>query len=67
VQKEDDITLTAYRLPLEVTLTTPSGPVDKVVDLTQRSETFTFDVPVQPTKIEIDKNEKIILKTLKIK
>ena len=67
VQKEDGITPSAFRLPLEVTLTTPSGPITRVLNVTKRSEAFSIDVPAQPTKLEVDKGDKIILLSVKIK
>ena len=66
VQKEDGLTPSAFRLPLEVTATTASGPVTQVVNLTQRSESFSIDLASRPTKLEIDKSQKIILLSVKI-
>lgn len=67
VQKDDGITPPAYRLPLEVTFTIPNGQVNQILNVTKRSETFSIDVPAEPTKLEVDKSEKIILKSVKFK
>ena len=67
VQKEDGGVPSAYRLPLEVTFTTPSGAVNHLLNITQRSETFSIDASAKPTKLEVDKNEKVPLKSVKIK
>ena len=66
VQKEDGITPAAFRFPLEVFLTTPAGPVTQTLNVTKRSETFTIDIGSEPSKFEIDKNEKVALKTVKM-
>ena len=67
VQKEDGGVPSAYRLPLEISVTTPSGLVNKLLNVNQRSETFSIDVSAKPTKLEVDKNEKVALKSVKIK
>jgi aminopeptidase N len=67
VQKDDGMTPLAYRLPLEVTFTTPNGQVNQVLNVTKRSDMFSVDVPAEPTKLEVDKNEKVMLKTVKFK
>jgi hypothetical protein len=36
------------------------------LNITKRVETFTFDLPAQPNAINLDPNEKIPLKTVKI-
>jgi aminopeptidase N len=67
VQKEDGGVPSAYRLPLEISVTTPSGLVNKSLNVNQRSETYSIDVSSKPTKLEVDKNEKVALKSVKIK
>jgi aminopeptidase N len=67
IQNQDGITPSAYRFPLDVTLTTPAGMVTKTVDVTKRTETFSIDTADAPSKVEIDKDEKVPLKTVKTK
>lgn len=67
VQKDDGVTPSAFRLPVEITLTTPSGPITQVLNVTKRSESFSIDAPSQPTKLEVDKSGKIMLVTVKTK
>ena len=38
----------------------------RVVEVSKRDETFLIDLPTPPTKLAIDKEEKIILKNVKL-
>jgi aminopeptidase N len=66
VQKDDGITPSAFRLPLDLEIATPSGPVKEKVEITKRQETFAIKVPGAPTGLTVDAAEKIVLKTVKI-
>jgi len=67
MQNADQITPAAFRFPLDVEVQTASGSVTQTLDITKRSETFTIKVPAEPTKLVIDKAEKIILKTVRMR
>jgi len=51
----------------DVEIATASGPVTKTIDVTKRNETFDIKVPAAPTGLTIDRQEKVIMKILKIK
>ncbi len=65
-QRQERFTPVAFRLPLEIEITTPSGTVTEKVELKKRLETFSFTISEPPSKLAIDKNEKIPIKSLKI-
>jgi aminopeptidase N len=64
-QNTNDQTASAFILPMEVELTTPNGTQTEKVEIKKRIETFTFNVKVKPTKVVLDKDERIPLKTVK--
>ena len=67
VQKEDGRVPPAYRLPLEIYIHHANRSGEQI---TQRNETIRnfFDrCSAKPTKLEVDKNEKVALKSVKIK
>ena len=66
-QRDDGITPQVFRLPLDVTFHTASGEDEEKIEVTKRTQVFTFKTDGKPTRIEIDKSEKIPLKTFKIK
>jgi aminopeptidase N len=55
----------AFRLPLDVEITTPRGSTAKTIDITKRIQTFTFRTDAKPTTVTLDRLEKIPLKTVK--
>ncbi|MCA1590674.1 MAG: M1 family metallopeptidase [Acidobacteria bacterium] len=66
IQKIDGITPQAFRLPLEIEITTDAGEkVEKIV-VGKRSETFNFNLDGIPTGVKIDDSDKIPLKTVKL-
>jgi aminopeptidase N len=67
IQKEDGTTPAAFNFPLDVALTTSAGPVSQTLNITKRSEIFPIKVSGPPTKIEVDRLEKVILKSVKLK
>jgi len=67
IQNIDQITPAAYRFPLDIEIQTPSGAVTQTLDITKRSETFTVAVPAEPTKLVVDKAEKVILKLVRMR
>ena len=66
-QKSDGMTPAAFQFPLDVTLLTESGPVLQTLKITKRVESFTINEARPVKSIEIDKSEKILLKSVKIK
>jgi aminopeptidase N len=65
-QKIEDLTPAAFVLPIEVDIQTPAGTRREKINLRKRAEVFTFKMNDAPLKIDIDANEKIPLKTVKI-
>jgi aminopeptidase N len=65
-QRQDKFTPLAFRLPLDVEVQTGRGVKTEKIELKKRVETFRLKVAGPPTKLEIDKDEKLPLKTVKI-
>lgn len=65
-QKQDNFTPTAFRLPLEIDIITAGGSKTEKIDVSKRVEMFKFQLDGRPTKISVDKNDKIPLKTVKV-
>ncbi len=65
-QKRDAMTPPSFRLPLDVEFAGISGPKAEKIEVTKRIETFRFKLSGKPSKIILDKGEKVPLKTLKI-
>jgi aminopeptidase N len=65
-QKEYGITPVAFRMPLDVEIATAAGPVTQTINITKRSEIFKIKVPAPPNGLTIDRQEKIMLKTVKL-
>ena len=66
VQKTDAGTPPAFRFPLDVEIVTAAGPVNQTIEITKRTELFTIKLPGAPTKLTLDKAEKVILKSVKM-
>jgi aminopeptidase N len=67
VQKTDTGMPPAFRFPLDVEILTASGAVNQTFEITKRTETFTIKLSEAPTKLTVDKAEKVILKTIKVR
>jgi aminopeptidase N len=65
-QRADALTPAAFRLPLTVSVATANGSTDHQIDVTKRVQTFTLPVAQRPRSVEIDRDEKIPLKTVKM-
>lgn len=66
IQKADKLTPAIFRLPMDVEFSTASGKETKPLNITKRTETFSFKLDARPTDIKVDPNEKIPVKTVKI-
>ena len=66
IQKADDLVPAAFRLPLEFEVDTPSGNVNKEIEVTKRIETFTLKVRSKPTLVKLVPDFKTPAKTIKI-
>jgi aminopeptidase N len=66
VQKIDTITPAVFILPMEVEITTSKGTKTEQIQITKRIQTFTIQLDGKPTKTQIDKNEKIPIKSVKM-
>ncbi len=64
-QKSDGKTPAAFRLPMNVEIAAPSGNSIQKIEIKKRVETFTFKVEEKPSKILLDKEGKIPLKSVK--
>jgi aminopeptidase N len=65
-QQQDKFTPPAFRLPLDVEIQTAQRTKSDKIELKRRVEIFKFKVAGRPTKLVIDKDEKVPLKTVKI-
>ncbi|MGD9560961.1 MAG: M1 family metallopeptidase [Pyrinomonadaceae bacterium] len=65
-QKPNSLTPTAFRLPLDVEIQTARETRTERAELTKRLDVFRFRVNGRPTRVTIDKDEKVPLKTLRV-
>ena len=65
-QKTDDLTPSAFILPMDIEMTTPTGSTTEKITITKREETFSIKLNEAPTNVVFDKDLKIPLKSLKI-
>ncbi len=65
-QTVDKITPNAFILPMEVEIRTANGTKSEKIEIKKRVESFSIKVDGKPTKIALDKDEKIPLKSVKI-
>jgi aminopeptidase N len=65
-QLTDTITPAVFRLPLTVRFRVGGKVVTENLDLTKRIQTVSFNVDGRPTDLEIDPDERIILKKVKL-
>ena len=61
-QQADDITPAVFRLPVDVDIITASGTVTKRIEITQRTERFTFDSDTRPQAVDFDRSLRIMKK-----
>ena len=67
VQTDDGATPAAFRFPLDVEIGTQNGPVTQTLQVSKRSEAFDIKVPSAQSGLVVYRQEKVILKTVKIK
>lgn len=65
-QKADRITPPVFRLPMEVEFTSGETKETEKLNVRKRVETFSYKLPAKPDSIQIDPNEKIPVKTVKM-
>ena len=65
-QKQEKFTPIAYRLPLELEIENARGTKSEKIEVKKRIETFQIKLDGRPTKLTVDKNEKVPVKTVKI-
>ncbi|HMQ04522.1 MAG TPA: M1 family aminopeptidase [Pyrinomonadaceae bacterium] len=65
-QRQDRYTPTAFRMPLDVAIHAPGGIRIERVELSKRIETFSYKIAGRPTKLEVDNDENVPIKHLKI-
>lgn len=65
-QKIDSLTPAAFKLPMDVEFTTPSGKVSEKINVTKRVETFSCKLAAKPSAIKIDPLDKIPVKDVKM-
>jgi aminopeptidase N len=66
-QRPDAITPAAFRLPMDMVISTAAGEARETIDVTKRSQAFSFKTAARPTKLSIDPDEKIILKKVNVR
>jgi aminopeptidase N len=65
LQIADKTTASAFILPMDVEITTTNGTKNEKIEIKKRVENFSFKLDAKPTKIILDKDEKIPLKLIK--
>ncbi|MGD9589583.1 MAG: M1 family metallopeptidase [Pyrinomonadaceae bacterium] len=65
-QRQERFTPAAFKLPLDIEIQTPRGTVSDKAEVDARIKTFRYKVPARPSKIVVDKNEKIPVKSVRI-
>jgi aminopeptidase N len=66
IQKSDSLIPNAFILPLEIKIKTIDGETIEKITLKKREEVFNFSFQNKPISIEIDPEERIPLKTVKL-
>jgi aminopeptidase N len=66
MQKPDGITPEAFVLPLDLQIETAGGSSSEKILVNKRVQSFVISIPARPTKIVVDKDEKIPLKSVKL-
>jgi aminopeptidase N len=62
----DAITPAVFRLPIEIKLNTPAGEAVQKIDVTKREQSFGFKLDARPARVQIDPEDKIPVKRVKI-
>ena len=65
-QEAEDLTPSAFIVPLEIEITTPSGASTEKILITKRVENFSIKLNEAPTNLVFDKDLKIPLKSVKV-
>ncbi len=65
VQIPDKSTVSAFIVPMDVEIATSIGTKTEKIEIKKRIENFSFKLDGKPTKVILDKDEKIPLKTVK--
>lgn len=65
-QSANKLTPEAFILPMEIEITTENGAKTEQIEIKKREETFFLKLDGKPTKIVLDKNEKIPIKLVKM-
>src|SRR4030095_6250011 len=65
-QTPDRITPGAFRLPMEVEFTIGPETRKEKLNVTKRTEVFSYALPARPGNIQVDPDEKIPVKTVKV-
>jgi len=66
-QNSDELIPAAFVLPLEIEITTEKGVKTETIRVEKREQSFTFTLDGEPKSVELDKNLKVPLKTVKYK
>jgi aminopeptidase N len=65
-QTPDSTTPAAFRMPMKVAFTLPAGQTRQPLEVSRRSQSFTFKLAARPTEIVIDPDDKVVVKRVKI-
>ena len=66
-QIPDAIVPAVFRLPLDVVIKSASGNVVQKLDITKRLQSFSIKMPSKPTHMDVDPEEKVMLKKVKLR
>lgn len=66
-QKPEKFSPAVYRLPLDLSIQTARGFQTEKVEVNKKVETFRFKVDARPIKLVVDKDQKIPIKTVRIR
>lgn len=66
-QKVDGLVPAAFNFPLDLEFKTEDGVRNETVRVTKRSETFEFKVPKMPSAVDVDKGDKVPVKSVKMR
>lgn len=56
-----------FRLPLDLTIATRAGNISHKIEITKRSQTFTFPIDARPNEIILDPDDKVVIKNVKLR
>jgi aminopeptidase N len=66
IQKAEGLVTNAFRMPMQIEFKNGETTVTKNIDVTKRSEVFTFELDAKPESIKLDPKNKIPIKFVKI-